>query len=112
MRKRFMQIVAGAAILGLSMVAGAAGISNDVVKIGVLTDMSGVYSAIGGEGSVTAAKMAARVTISPAHRRDGYYLAQGRALWDAVRGRWGRAPYDDTPGARLASRELHQAAAG
>ena len=38
--------------------AGAAGISNNVVKIGVLTDMSGVYSAIGGEGSVTAAKMA------------------------------------------------------
>ncbi len=53
-----MQVLTGAAILGLSVAAGAAGISNDVVKIGVLTDMSGVYSAIGGEGSVTAAKMA------------------------------------------------------
>ncbi|TCS64896.1 ABC transporter substrate-binding protein [Varunaivibrio sulfuroxidans] len=49
------------AFVGMSAFPGsalAAGISNDVVKIGVLTDMSGVYSAIGGEGSVTAAKMA------------------------------------------------------
>ncbi len=53
-----MQFVAGTAILGLSVLANAAGISNGAVKIGVLTDMSGVYSAIGGEGSVTAAKMA------------------------------------------------------
>jgi branched-chain amino acid transport system substrate-binding protein len=59
MKKRVMQFVAGVAILGMSMAAGAAGISNGVVKIGVLTDMSGVYSAIGGKGSVTAAKMAA-----------------------------------------------------
>lgn len=58
MKKRVMQFVAGVAILGLSVLANAAGISNGVVKIGVLTDMSGVYSAIGGEGSVTAAKMA------------------------------------------------------
>jgi branched-chain amino acid transport system substrate-binding protein len=58
MKKKVMQIVAGAAILGLSVLANAAGISNGAVKIGVLTDMSGVYSAIGGEGSVTAAKMA------------------------------------------------------
>ena len=58
MKKRLMQVLTGVAVLGLSMAAGAAGISNDVVKIGVLTDMSGVYSAIGGEGSVTAAKMA------------------------------------------------------
>ncbi|MBK4734413.1 ABC transporter substrate-binding protein [Noviherbaspirillum pedocola] len=33
-------------------------ISDDVVKIGVLTDMSGLYSDLSGEGSVTAAKMA------------------------------------------------------
>ncbi len=58
MKKKVMQVVAGVAILGLSVLANAAGISNDAVKIGVLTDMSGVYSAIGGQGSVTAAKMA------------------------------------------------------
>jgi len=33
-------------------------ISDDMVKIGVLTDMSGVYSDLGGQGSVTAAQMA------------------------------------------------------
>ena len=33
-------------------------ISDDVVKIGVLTDMSGVYSEVGGRGSVIAAEMA------------------------------------------------------
>jgi len=58
MKKRLMQFVVCTTILGMAMVAGAAGISTDVVKIGVLTDMSGVYSAIGGKGSVTAAKMA------------------------------------------------------
>src|SRR5262249_48387798 len=46
-------------------VAGAAGpvlaqekISGKAVKIGVLTDMSGVYSDIGGQGSVVAAQLA------------------------------------------------------
>ena len=33
-------------------------LSNDAVKIGVLTDMSGVYAEYGGQGAVTAAKMA------------------------------------------------------
>ena len=33
-------------------------LSDDVVKIGVLTDMSGVYSDFSGQGAVTAAKMA------------------------------------------------------
>ncbi|WP_020677262.1 ABC transporter substrate-binding protein [Geopsychrobacter electrodiphilus] len=58
MKKSFMQFITGFAVFGLAMTASAAGISSNVVKIGVLTDMSGVYSAIGGEGSVTAAKMA------------------------------------------------------
>ena len=39
-------------------IAQAQTISDDVVKIGVLTDLSGVYSDIGGKGSVIAAKMA------------------------------------------------------
>lgn len=34
------------------------GISGESVKIGVLTDLSGIYSDIGGEGSVVAARMA------------------------------------------------------
>ena len=40
-------------------VAGAQGISDDVVKIGVLTDMSGPYSDFTGSGAVIAAQMAA-----------------------------------------------------
>lgn len=41
-----------------SLAAQAAGISDDKVKIGVLTDMSGQYADSGGKGSVEAAKMA------------------------------------------------------
>jgi branched-chain amino acid transport system substrate-binding protein len=48
-------IVAGACVAG----PAAAQISDDVVKIGVLTDESGLYSDIGGTGSFVAAKMAA-----------------------------------------------------
>lgn len=38
--------------------AGAAKISDGVVKIGILTDLSGLYSDLSGSGSVTAARMA------------------------------------------------------
>jgi branched-chain amino acid transport system substrate-binding protein len=41
-----------------SALAQAGKISGDTVKIGVLTDMSGVYSDLGGKGSVVAAEMA------------------------------------------------------
>ncbi|MGB6055227.1 MAG: ABC transporter substrate-binding protein [Burkholderiaceae bacterium] len=49
-----------AASLGLAFAAPHAGaqISDDVVKIGLLMDMSGTYSEVAGLGSVTAAKMA------------------------------------------------------
>jgi branched-chain amino acid transport system substrate-binding protein len=48
------------AIVMMSPVSAQEGkkISDDVVKIGVLTDMSSVYSESGGQGSVIAAKMA------------------------------------------------------
>ena len=51
------------ATMAISMVNGSAGaqsanISDNVVKIGVLTDMSGQFSHESGEGSVTAIKMA------------------------------------------------------
>ncbi len=52
----------GAAAAAVALTGGAAladGISNDVVKIGVLGDMSGVYSTgFSGEGAVAAVKMA------------------------------------------------------
>jgi branched-chain amino acid transport system substrate-binding protein len=52
-------IAAAAVVLFASNVsAQTAGISDDVVKIGVLTDMSGQFSHESGEGAVTAVKMA------------------------------------------------------
>jgi len=55
--KYLAAILAG--VLAMSGGARAQGkISGDVVRIGVLTDMSGLYSDIGGQGSVTAAQMA------------------------------------------------------
>src|ERR1700686_1398149 len=50
-------IFAIAAALSLSAAAFAE-ISGDVVKIGVLSDMSGLYADIGGPGSVEAARIA------------------------------------------------------
>ena len=50
-----------AALIAGLVSAGAfaqAKLSDDVVKIGILTDMSGLYSDVGGEGAVIAAKMA------------------------------------------------------
>lgn len=49
-------LAAGAALI--STPALADGISDDVVKIGVLTDMSGVFSDMNGNGSVVAAQLA------------------------------------------------------
>ena len=39
--------------------AAQAQVSDDVVRIGVLTDMSGIYSDLAGEGAVEAVRMAA-----------------------------------------------------
>jgi branched-chain amino acid transport system substrate-binding protein len=48
-----------AAVLALATAAGAqAQVSNDVVKVGLLVDMSGLYSDLSGPGSVIAARMA------------------------------------------------------
>ena len=52
-----MAFVASVA-LGPAASAFAGGISDDVVRIGVLTDMSGQFSHESGEGAVTAVKMA------------------------------------------------------
>jgi branched-chain amino acid transport system substrate-binding protein len=50
--------MAGIAGLLLAATAAQAQISDDVVKIGVLNDQSGLYADIGGQGAVTAARMA------------------------------------------------------
>ena len=62
MKGKVMRVLAGLALL--AMATGAWGqaksgkISGGVVKIGVLDDMSGLYSDIGGQGDVVAAQMA------------------------------------------------------
>ena len=64
MKRKLMGALVGAAVMSLAtgqalaQKAPAAKVSGDMVKIGVLTDMSGVYSDLGGQGSVTAAQMA------------------------------------------------------
>jgi branched-chain amino acid transport system substrate-binding protein len=56
-----MRHVLMAVMLLASTAALAQGkISGDMVKVGVLTDLSGLYSDIGGQGSVVAAQMAAQ----------------------------------------------------
>ncbi len=64
MKRKMIGALVGAAVMSmatgqaLAQKAPAAKLSGDMVKIGVLTDMSGVYSDLGGQGSVTAAQMA------------------------------------------------------
>lgn len=57
--KMFGAALAGSLVIGLTA-AGAqtSGVSDGAVKIGVLTDMSGVFSDLAGAGAVTAAQMA------------------------------------------------------
>ena len=57
--KRRTLLVGAAALPLLSRRAAAAGISDGVVKIGVLDDMSSVYSDQQGMGDYVAAQMAA-----------------------------------------------------
>ncbi len=56
--KRNLLYVLLAAVIGVGALPVHAQVSGDVVKIGVLTDMTGVYGDLGGEGSVVAAQMA------------------------------------------------------
>ena len=59
MKRRILATLVSAACMLSAGVASAQGkLSDDVVKIGVLTDMSGVYADYGGPGAVMAAKMA------------------------------------------------------
>jgi branched-chain amino acid transport system substrate-binding protein len=57
MKRKLLSVLLAAAI-GVSTLPAQAQVSGDVVKIGVLTDMTGVYGDLGGQGSVVAAQMA------------------------------------------------------
>ena len=66
MKRKALSILVSAVLAGTASYVAAQGkaappakISGDIVKIGVLTDMSGLYSDLGGQGSVVAAQMAA-----------------------------------------------------
>jgi len=56
--KTKVRAITAAAVLALGAGAVQAQVSGNVIKIGVLTDMSGLYADIGGPGSVLAVKMA------------------------------------------------------
>ncbi|MCO5120945.1 MAG: ABC transporter substrate-binding protein [Burkholderiaceae bacterium] len=59
MKRQLLRILIPAMLLGCAAGAHAQGqVSNNIVKIGVLTDMSGVYADLAGAGSVRAADMA------------------------------------------------------
>src|SRR5277367_6444063 len=60
MKRKLLQALVASAFLagGAADALAQSKISGDVVRIGVLTDMSGLYSDLGGQGSIEAAKMA------------------------------------------------------
>ena len=53
-----LALVSALAIAGIDISAARAQVSDDVIRIGVLNDQSGLYADLGGPGSVTAARMA------------------------------------------------------
>lgn len=58
MKQRYLSKLIAGALFASAGVASAQGLSNDSVNIGVLTDLSGIYSAVEGPGAVLAAQMA------------------------------------------------------
>jgi branched-chain amino acid transport system substrate-binding protein len=62
MKRVLHNVVVSAAVVLLTsgIAAAAAGISDGVVKIGVLTDMSGPYSTLGGKGTQVGVEMAVK----------------------------------------------------
>ena len=68
---RFSIALAGALISAMIGATGAhAQVSDDLVRIGVLNDQSGLYADLGGPGSVVAARMAVRISVPP-RRHEG-----------------------------------------
>jgi hypothetical protein len=67
MKRKLLALAISASLLpaagsALAQAKALGKISGDVVKIGVLTDMSGVYSALGGKGSVLGARWPSRIS--------------------------------------------------
>ena len=60
MKKTAIATLAASCFLAAAMPVNAQTVSDNEVRIGVLTDLSGIYSAIEGPGAVLAAQMAAR----------------------------------------------------
>ena len=62
LRMRMLGVSAGAAGLAITLMSGTAfaQYSDDVVRLGILTDLSGPYADSGGKGSVAAAEMAVK----------------------------------------------------
>ena len=60
MKRKLSALLVSAALATLAALPGVANaqISGNVVKIGVMNDMSGLYADLGGQGSVVAAQMA------------------------------------------------------
>ncbi len=59
MAKRLKYSVAACALLAVAAAPATAQVSDDVVRIGVLADMSGIYNDLSGKGAVEAVRMAA-----------------------------------------------------
>ena len=59
MRHTLRKIAFGGVLIFAGAAAAVAQVSDDVVKVGVLTDMTGAYSDLSGPGSLIAAQMAA-----------------------------------------------------
>ena len=55
---KLTQMSLAAAMLMATTTGAIAQVSNNTVKIGVLTDLSGLYSDLSGQGSIVAARMA------------------------------------------------------
>lgn len=58
MHLKLRKISLAVTLAAAGMASASAQVSNDVVKIGILTDLSGLYSDLSGQGSIIAAKMA------------------------------------------------------
>lgn len=85
--KRMVSALAGVSALCLATVAQAE-ISGGTVKIGVLTDMSGVYSDITGKGSIVATQMAVDLSsqLLTAQGSGADHIALANAGGDTVAG--------------------------
>jgi branched-chain amino acid transport system substrate-binding protein len=58
MKRKLMSALVAGALFAAAPAFAQSKISGDVVRVGVLTDMSGLYSDLGGQGSIEAAKLA------------------------------------------------------